>query len=106
MVNIPEDAQRVGEPDEGELSVMTGGPLGPLYGAATMVGPDERNGRFNPALETDDDLEAQELEQLRRRGPGGGGVGGGGGGIGIGATGVPPAGAAVTASSARGDTAF
>lgn len=29
--------------------------MGKLYGAATMVGKDERNGRINPALETDDD---------------------------------------------------
>lgn len=31
------------------------GAMGKLYGAATMVGKDERNGRINPALETDDD---------------------------------------------------
>lgn len=29
--------------------------MGKLYGAATLVGKDERNGRINPALETDDD---------------------------------------------------
>lgn len=29
--------------------------MGKLYGAATMVGKDERNGRINPALETDED---------------------------------------------------
>lgn len=29
--------------------------MGKVYGAATMVGRDERNGRINPALETDED---------------------------------------------------
>lgn len=29
--------------------------MGKLYGAATLVGKDERNGRINPALETDED---------------------------------------------------
>lgn len=29
--------------------------MGKIYGAATMVGKDERNGRINPALETDED---------------------------------------------------
>lgn len=73
VVNIPEDAQRVGEPLEGELAVMTSGAMGQLYGAATMMGPDERNGRFNPALEVDDDADATELEQLRKPVRGGGG---------------------------------
>lgn len=31
------------------------GAMGKLYGAATLVGKDERNGRINPALETDED---------------------------------------------------
>lgn len=43
------------------------GPLGRSYGAATMAGKDERNGRINPALETDDDdlpiNEAMRLNQ-------------------------------------------
>nr|XP_023024357.1 high-affinity choline transporter 1 [Leptinotarsa decemlineata] len=68
VVNIPEDIQRVGEPsEEGEqMAVMASGAMGKLYGAATLVGKDERNGRINPALETDDeDLPASELEKLR-----------------------------------------
>lgn len=41
------------------------GPLGRSYGAATMAGKDERNGRINPALETDDDdLPANEAKRL------------------------------------------
>lgn len=34
-----------------------------MYGAATMVGKDERNGRINPALEADDDLPAMEAQR-------------------------------------------
>ncbi|XP_005184773.1 high-affinity choline transporter 1 [Musca domestica] len=105
VVNIPEDVQRVGEPAEcGEqLSVMAG-PLGRSYGAATMAGKDERNGRINPALETDDDLPVAEARRLNQQtaqeqvqkmissatgqnrrdssSSGGGGGGGGGGGFG------------------------
>ncbi|XP_061397365.1 high-affinity choline transporter 1 [Musca vetustissima] len=68
VVNIPEDVQRVGEPAEcGEqLSVMAG-PLGRSYGAATMAGKDERNGRINPALETDDDLPVAEARRLNQQ---------------------------------------
>ncbi|XP_030755733.1 high-affinity choline transporter 1 [Sitophilus oryzae] len=67
VVNIPEDIQRVGEPaEEGEqMSVMTSGAMGKLYGAATLVGKDERNGRINPALEADDDIPACEVDKLR-----------------------------------------
>lgn len=39
------------------------GPMGRMYGAATMVGKDERNGRINPALEPDDDLPAMEAQR-------------------------------------------
>lgn len=75
VVNIPEDIQRVGDPlEEGEqLSVMASGAMGKLYGAATLVGKDERNGRINPALEADDDIPASEVEKLRESiGSGGG----------------------------------
>ncbi|XP_073817279.1 choline transporter [Musca autumnalis] len=105
VVNIPEDVQRVGEPAEcGEqLSVMAG-PLGRSYGAATMAGKDERNGRINPALETDDDLPVAEARRLNQQtaqeqvqkmissatgqnrrdsNSSGGGGGGGGGGFGM-----------------------
>lgn len=80
VVNIPEDVERVGEPAEGEqLAVMAAGQLGRLYGAATLVGKDEMNGRVNPAMEPDDDVSAAEVEKLRA---GVGSGGGGGGGIG------------------------
>lgn len=77
------------------------GPLGRSYGAATMAGKDERNGRINPALETDDDLPVAEAKRLNqqtaqeqvqkmlssatgqgRRDSSGSGGGGGGGGFG------------------------
>lgn len=56
VVNIPEDMGRVDEPSEaGEQMSVLGGVPGRLYGAAaTLVGPDERSGRINPALEDDD----------------------------------------------------
>lgn len=44
------------------MSVMAG-PMNKMYGAATMVGKDERNGRINPALEADDDLPAMEAQR-------------------------------------------
>lgn len=44
------------------MSVMAG-PMNRMYGAATMVGKDERNGRINPALEADDDLPAMEAQR-------------------------------------------
>lgn len=75
VVNIPEDIQRVGDPlEEGEqMSVMASGAMGKLYGAATLVGKDERNGRINPALEADDDIPASEVDKLRESiGSGGG----------------------------------
>ncbi|KAJ8953735.1 hypothetical protein NQ318_015391 [Aromia moschata] len=75
VVNIPEDIQRVGEPaEEGEqMSVMASGAMGKLYGAATLVGKDERNGRINPALEADDDIPASEVDKLRSSVGSGGG---------------------------------
>lgn len=39
------------------------GAMNRMYGAATMVGKDERNGRINPALEPDDDLPAMEAQR-------------------------------------------
>lgn len=88
-----------------QLSVMAG-PLGRSYGAATMAGKDERNGRINPALETDDDdlpiNEAKRLnqqtaqEQVQRMinsatGQNNRRDSDGGGGGGIGSTAVPTA---------------
>lgn len=75
VVNIPEDVQRVGEPaEDGEqMSVMASGAMGKLYGAATLVGKDERNGRINPALEADDDISVSEVEKLRSSVSSGGG---------------------------------
>jgi solute carrier family 5 (high affinity choline transporter), member 7 len=89
VVNIPEDHQRVDEPSEidGEqvkllimmiydfnklmkfilkMSVMAGA-MNRMYGAATMVGKDERNGRINPALEADDDLPAMEAQRQMQK---------------------------------------
>ncbi|EDV42216.1 uncharacterized protein Dana_GF17121 [Drosophila ananassae] len=68
VVNIPEDALRVGEPSESgeQLSVMAG-PLARSYGAATMAGKDERNGRINPALESDDDLPVAEARRINQQ---------------------------------------
>lgn len=40
-----------------------GGAMNKIYGAATMVGKDERNGRINPALEADDDLPVAEAQR-------------------------------------------
>ncbi|RZF43515.1 hypothetical protein LSTR_LSTR011863 [Laodelphax striatellus] len=80
VVNIPEDVVRVGEPAEGEQMSMTAGAMGRMYGAATMVGTDEMNGRINPALETDDDDPALDLAELRQRNVAGGGGGRSGGG--------------------------
>lgn len=61
---------------------MAGG-MTRMYGAATMVGKDERNGRVNPALEADDDLPVVEakrqIEQQQQQQYGGGATGGGGG---------------------------
>ncbi|XP_055698018.1 high-affinity choline transporter 1 [Phlebotomus papatasi] len=72
VVNIPEDVQRVGEPSEAgeQLSVMASA-MGRMYGAATMVGKDEMNGRVNPAMEPDDDLPIAEVQRIRAAGGGG-----------------------------------
>lgn len=72
VVNIPEDAVRVGEPAEGELA-LTATTMGKLYGstaggAVGALGPDEMNGRVNPALETDDDDPALDLAELKKKG--------------------------------------
>jgi len=80
VVNIPEDVEKVGEPAEGgeQMAVMS---AMRQYGAATMVGKDEMNGRINPALEPDDDMDMAEVEKMRgarQRGTGGTGPGGGG----------------------------
>lgn len=68
---------RVEEPiEDGEqMSVMTSGAMGKLYGTATLVGKDERNGRVNPALEADDDIPAGEIEKIRSSIGSGGGIG-------------------------------
>lgn len=45
------------------------GPMQKMYGAATLVGKDEMNGRINPALEPDEDLpiiEAQRKKSIQR----------------------------------------
>lgn len=44
------------------MSVMAGS-MAKMYGAATMVGKDEMNGRINPALEADDDLPISEAQR-------------------------------------------
>lgn len=71
VVNIPEDIHKVhelGTPSEGhaeQMAVLTAGQMGPLYGAAGLVGKDEMNGRVNPALETDEELDMKELERIK-----------------------------------------
>lgn len=42
------------------------GPMAKMYGAATMAGKDEMNGRINPALEPDDDLPVAEAQRQNR----------------------------------------
>lgn len=42
------------------------GPMAKIYGAATMAGKDEMNGRINPAMEIDDDLPVAEAERNRK----------------------------------------
>lgn len=76
VVNIPEDVERVGpDPAEGEQMAVLAAGIGRLYGSK-----DESNGRVNPALEPDYDMEpgcdkaAGEPEAV----VGGGGGGGGG----------------------------
>ncbi|KAK7076190.1 hypothetical protein SK128_015175 [Halocaridina rubra] len=54
VINIPDDAERVGEPQEGELSVMT------CHTVVKYNATDEMNGRVNPALtlgsDSDEDI--------------------------------------------------
>lgn len=70
---------------------LSGAPMAKMYGAATMVGKDERNGRINPALEADDDLPVAEARhQIQQH------IKNTGGGIGISAIGI----------SSQGHTAF
>lgn len=45
------------------------GPMAKMYGAATMVGKDEMNGRINPAMEPDDDLPVSEAQRNRSARP-------------------------------------
>jgi high affinity choline transporter 7 len=81
VVNIPEDVERVGEPAEGAEQMVAMSSAMKKYGAATMVGKDEMNGRINPALEPDDDMDLPEVAKTqgaRQRGTGGTGPGGGG----------------------------
>uniref|UniRef100_A0A336MDH6 CSON000055 protein n=1 Tax=Culicoides sonorensis TaxID=179676 RepID=A0A336MDH6_CULSO len=93
VVNIPEDVVRVGEPSEaGEQMTLSGAPMAKMYGAATMVGKDERNGRINPALEADDDLPVAEARQQIHKH-----IQQGGGALGISGIGTP---------SVQGHTAF
>lgn len=46
------------------------GSMARMYGAATMVGKDEMNGRINPALEPDDDLPIVEAQKRIESGGG------------------------------------
>lgn len=94
VVNIPEDAIRVEEPAENgeqvcvcgsiltlgstyywtiwpQLSVMSG-PMNRMYGAATMAGKNESDGRINPAMEPDDDLPVAEAQRRALFGTGDG----------------------------------
>ena len=54
IVNIPDDAIRVGDPHEGEMTMMTAHPVVKYHAT------DEMNGRVNPALNlgSDSDEEA------------------------------------------------
>ncbi|XP_059489037.1 high-affinity choline transporter 1 [Neocloeon triangulifer] len=63
VVNIPEDVERVGEPaGEGELAMMN------TAAQKNYSSVDERNGRINPALEPDDEMDAAaEAIRLRRQ---------------------------------------
>ncbi|XP_012283006.1 high-affinity choline transporter 1 [Orussus abietinus] len=79
VVNIPEDVERVGpDPAEGEQMAVLAGGVGRLYGSK-----DESNGRVNPALEPDYDMDPGCRIGLAEDGGGGGG-GGGPGGVGPG----------------------
>lgn len=77
-----------------QLSVIAGA-MSKMYGAATMVGKDERNGRINPALEPDDDLPAMEAQKQMQQMAINATSGGGGGQAGV--PNVGPSGHAHTA---------
>ena len=57
VVNIPEDAVRVEEPHEGEMTMVTGFQQVRRYSAT-----DEMNGRVNPALSLGSDSECDEQQ--------------------------------------------
>ncbi|CAB3380690.1 Hypothetical predicted protein [Cloeon dipterum] len=62
VVNIPEDVERVGEPaGEGELAMMN------TAAQKSYSAVDERNGRINPALEPDDEMDAAAEAITARR---------------------------------------
>lgn len=48
------------------------GPMNRMYGAATMAGKDESDGRINPAMEPDDDLPVAEAQRRALFGTGDG----------------------------------
>ncbi|XP_011688753.1 PREDICTED: high-affinity choline transporter 1 [Wasmannia auropunctata] len=80
VVNIPEDVERVGpDPAEGEQMAVLAAGVGRLYGSK-----DESNGRVNPALEPDYDMEpgCTMVGGTTDGVVGGGVIGGGGGGVG------------------------
>lgn len=78
VVNIPEDVERVGpDPAEGEQMAVLAAGVGKLYGSK-----DESNGRVNPALEPDYDMEPGCTMVGAPDGVIAGGAGGGGGGVG------------------------
>ncbi|CAK9796675.1 High-affinity choline transporter 1 [Anthophora quadrimaculata] len=75
VVNIPEDVERVGpDPAEGEQMAVLAAGIGRLYGSK-----DESNGRVNPALEPDYDMEPGCKITGEPDSVVGGGGGGGGG---------------------------
>ncbi|XP_014295815.1 high-affinity choline transporter 1 [Microplitis demolitor] len=83
VVNIPEDVERVGpDPAEGEQMAVLAAGTGKLYGSK-----DESNGRVNPALEPDYDMEPESHGLLNSAvGSIGSSSTGGGGGAAIGHT--------------------
>lgn len=73
VVNIPEDVERVGpDPAEGEQMAVLAAGAGRLYGSK-----DESNGRVNPALEPDYDMDPGGRMSDVEPDTGGGGGGGG-----------------------------
>jgi len=45
--------------------MMSSGAMGKLYGATGLVGHDEMEGRVNPALEDDDDIDPLQVEKIK-----------------------------------------